>query len=83
MLVPSEAAPPVTVLTPIFLSLPLPPPSCAFNGVLHEEEEEVVKSGKQPQLLEQRHHHGLLQQARGGAAQRDPHSGERGTNRWH
>lgn len=57
--------------------------SCASNGVLHEEEEEVVKSGEQPQLLEQRHHHGLLQPARRGAAQRDTHTGEWGTNRWH
>lgn len=57
--------------------------SCAVDHVLHEEEEEVVKSGEQPQLLEQRHHHGLLQQTRCGAAQRDTHSGERGTNYWH
>ena len=73
----------VSVLT----LLSLPPPvsacsSCAFDGVLYEEEEEVVKSGEQPQLLEQRHHHGLLQQARRGAAQRDTHSGEWGTNSW-
>lgn len=54
--------------------------SCAVDCVLHEEEEKVFKSGEQPQLLEQRHHHGLLQQTRRGAAQRDTHSGEWGTN---
>lgn len=63
---------------PSFSSSPVS--SCAFDCVLHEEEEEVVESREQPQLLEQRHHHGLLQQARRGAAQRDTHSGERGTN---
>lgn len=54
--------------------------SRAVDSVLHEEKEEVDESGEQPQLLEQRHHHGLLQQTRCGAAQRDPYSGERGTN---
>lgn len=57
----------------------LPFCSCAFNRVLYEAEEEDVKPREQPQLLEQRHHHGLLQQARRGAAQRDSHPGERGT----
>lgn len=57
----------------------LPLCSCAFNRVLYEAEEEVFKPREQLQLLEQRHHHGLLQQARRGAAQRDSHSGERGT----
>lgn len=54
--------------------------SCAVDSVLHEEEEEVNESREQPQLLEQRHHYGLLQQTRCRAAQRDPYSGERGTN---
>lgn len=56
-----------------------PSRSCAFNRVLYEAEEEDVEPREQPQLLEQRHHHGLLQQARRGAAQRDSHPGERGT----
>lgn len=65
---------------PVFLSASF---SCASDGVLHEAEEEVVEPGEQPELLEQRHHHGLLQQARRGAAQTDPHPGERGLSHYH